>query len=256
MKQNFQIDSFFKPLKLECPISESDYVNVQSYLKALSAIARIANMSVYMIDYHKRKEFLYVSTNPLFLCGYEVEEVRKMGYDYYPKIFSPESLTMVLEINEKGFEYFYSRAPEERINLFISYDLEIRHKNGHRFMVNHKLTPFALTCDYDMWLSLCLVTLSTRDKIGNAFIQEFDSSNRLEYSFKSRKWKPAPAVALTDREREVLQLAALGYTEQGISDKVFIDKTTVKFHKSNILEKLDVNNIIEAVYFATVNQLI
>jgi len=255
MKQNFNVDKFFNPLKLDRPISETDYNNVAFYIKALSTLSHIANMSIYIIDYYK-KGFLYVSSNPLFLCGYEAEEVRKLGYDFYPKIVSPEGLTMLLEINEKGFEYFYNQEPEERSNLFISYDFEIRHKGGNKLIVNHKLTPFALTFDNDMWLSLCLVTLSTHDKSGHAFIQKFDSLIRHEYSFKSKRWKAVQSVTLTEREREVLQLAATGHTEQGISDKLFIDKTTVKFHKSNILAKLDANNIMEAVYYATVNQLI
>jgi len=255
MKQNFKVDKFFNPLRLDHPISEDDYNHVASYIKTLSALSRIANMSIYVIDYHK-KGFLYVSSNPLFLCGYEAEEVRKWGYDFYPKIVSPEGLTMLSEINEKGFEFFYRQEPEARSNLLISYDFEIRHKIGHKLIVNHKLTPFALTFDNDMWLSLCLVTLSTRDKPGHAFIQEFDSLTRHEYSFKSKRWKTIQSVVLTERERDVLQLAALGNTEQGIADKLFIDKTTVKFHKSNILEKFDVNNIMEAVYYATVNQLI
>jgi len=255
MRQNFQVDRFFKPLKLEQPISEADYKNVDFYLQTLSAISRIANMSIYIVDYYK-KGFLYVSSNPLFLCGYEAEEVKQLGFAFYPKITSPENLTMLLEINEKGFEYFYDMPPESRANLFISYDFEIRHKNGYKLIVNHKLTPFALSCEYDMWLSLCLVTLSTRDKPGNAFIQEFNSTSRQEYSFKSRRWKEVRSVVLTEREREVLQLAAMGYTEQGVADKLFIDKTTVKFHKSNILTKLNVHNIMEAVYFTTANQLI
>ena len=255
MKPNFKVDKFFNPLRLDHPISDADYDNVASYIKALSAFSRIANMSVYVIDYHK-KEFLYVSSNPLFLCGYKAEEVRELGYDFYPKILSPETLTMLLEINDKGFEFFYNQEPEARSNLFISYDFEICHKRGSKLIVNHKLTPFVLTHDYDMWLSLCLVTLSTRDKSGHAFIQNFDSLTRHEYSFKSKRWKAVQSVMPTEREREVLQLAALGHTEQGISDKLFIDKATVKFHKTNAIKKLGVNNIMEAVYYATVNQLI
>jgi len=255
MNQHFNIDSFFRPLKLEHPVSDSDYASVQPYIETLSSLARIANLSLYVIDYQKR-EFLYVSSNPLFLCGYEQEEVKKMGYNFYPQVVPPEDMAMLLEINEKGFEYFYKQDDETKYNAFISYDFTMCHKNGQKFKINHKLAPFALTADGDMWLSLCLVTLSTQEKSGNAYIQQFGSPNKLEYSFKTKRWKSKPAVTLTNREQEILRLSAQGYTEQNIANKLFVEKSTVKFHKKNILTKLEVNNIMEAVYYSSANHII
>ena len=257
MKQNFDVDKFFKPLRLEHPVSEVDYAKVLPYIESLSALTRVANMSLYVIDYHK-KGFLYVSSNPLFLCGYEQKEVRELGYNFYPKVVPPEDMVMLLEINEKGFEYFYQQEQNSktRYGVFISYDFTMCHKNGQKFKVNHKLTPFALTPDGDMWLSLCIVTLSIQEKSGNAYIQQFNSLDRLEYSFKTKRWSVVPAIVLTDREKEILRLSAQGYTEQNIANKIFVEKSTVKFHKNNILSKLGVNNIMEAVYYSSVNQMI
>ncbi len=255
MKPGFNIDSFFKPIRLEHPVTDADYDNVQPYVEALTGLSRIANMSLYMTDYHKR-EFLYVSSNPLFLCGYPREEVQAMGYEFYFKVVHPDDLKMLVEINEKGFEYFYKQPPDSRSNLFLSYDFRMRHLNGQTVMINHKITPFALACDGDIWLSLSIVNLSTQEKSGNVYVQRFDSVERMEYSFKSGRWKTARAVVLTDREKEVLQLSAQGYTAQSIADKLFVDVSTVKFHKTNVFNKLGVNNTMEAVYFASVNHII
>ena len=257
MKQYFDVKKFLKPLRLEHPVSESDYLNVQPYIDTLSALTRISNMSIYIVDYHK-KGYLYVSSNPLFLCGYERDEVLKLGFDYYSKVVLPEDMPMLLEVNEKGFEYFYEQGhdSEARYNLFISYDFTMCHKNGQKFKVNHKLTPFALSSDGNMWLSLCLVTLSIQEKSGNVYIQHFNSPNRLEYSFKTKRWKSVPAVTLTEREKEILRLSAQGYTEQNIAGKLFVERSTVRFHKNNILSKFGVNNMMEAVYYSAVNQLI
>jgi len=256
MKHYFNVDNFFRPLRLEHPVSDDDYANIRMYIEALSALARIANMSMYVIDYHK-KGFLYVSSNPLFLCGYERDDVRRLGYGFYSKALSPEDLSMLLELNEKGFEYFYKQDIENRCDLLISYDFQMNHKNGYKFMVNHKLTPLVLTSDGDMWLSLCLVTHSIQEKSGNAYIQHFNKPGRREeYSFRGKRWKESTAIVLTEQERKVLLLTAQGYTTQNVADKLFIGLNTVKFHKTNILTKLEVKNMIEAVYFATVNQLI
>ena len=47
--------------------------------------------------------------------------------------------------------------------------------------------------------------------------------------------------ALTDREREVLDLLALGLTNKEIAEKLFITTNTVKRHLKAIFEKLDVH---------------
>ena len=54
--------------------------NVLSTLvQTVEAFARITYQSVYLIDYY-RQEFLYVSDNPLFLCGHTAKEVKELGY--------------------------------------------------------------------------------------------------------------------------------------------------------------------------------
>lgn len=53
-------------------------------------------------------------------------------------------------------------------------------------------------------------------------------------------------VELSKREREVLDLIALGKCNQEIADRLYISIRTVKFHVSSILAKLNVKNRTEA----------
>jgi len=55
---------------------------------------------------------------------------------------------------------------------------------------------------------------------------------------------------LSDREREVLQLIAEGYTNQKIANTLFISVKTVEAHRSNIMRKLDIHDITELVKYA------
>jgi DNA-binding NarL/FixJ family response regulator len=47
---------------------------------------------------------------------------------------------------------------------------------------------------------------------------------------------------LTVREREVLKLIAEGYKNKEIADLLFVSETTVRKHRANIMEKLDLHN--------------
>ena len=56
---------------------------------------------------------------------------------------------------------------------------------------------------------------------------------------------------LTDREREILKLLALGKRNKEIAEELFIAEKTVKNHVSNILWKLECNDRTQAALFAT-----
>jgi DNA-binding NarL/FixJ family response regulator len=51
---------------------------------------------------------------------------------------------------------------------------------------------------------------------------------------------------LTQREEEVLELVAIGKSNAAISANLHITRSTVEFHVSNILRKLDVSSRVEA----------
>lgn len=67
---------------------------------------------------------------------------------------------------------------------------------------------------------------------------------------RSLNGQTTPREGLTERELEVLQLLATGLSNAKIGERLFISATTVKFHVSNIMRKLDVGRRAEAVYEA------
>lgn len=61
------------------------------------------------------------------------------------------------------------------------------------------------------------------------------------------------AVKLTPREREILQLVAEGHSNAQLASMLWVSHETVKFHLSNIYEKLEVRNRTEATRWAHVH---
>ncbi|MFW6309510.1 MAG: response regulator transcription factor [Prolixibacteraceae bacterium] len=61
---------------------------------------------------------------------------------------------------------------------------------------------------------------------------------------------------LSQREREVLKLVALGYSNKIIADKLFISIHTVISHRKNITEKVGIKSISGLTVYAILNHLI
>jgi len=84
---------------------------------------------------------------------------------------------------------------------------------------------------------------------GNYFSQEL--------LLKLIKNKPEEgAIDLTPREKEVLELICKGYSNQQISEELFISQRTVERHRSSLLSKTDSKNSISLVVFAIKNNLV
>ncbi len=61
---------------------------------------------------------------------------------------------------------------------------------------------------------------------------------------------------LTAREKEIVRLIALGYTNQQIADKLFISPHTVITHRKNITKKLGIKTTAGLTIFAILKNLI
>ena len=225
-------DFFFEANNVE-DITEDDYQRAMPYVEAAQAFAQTTYQSIYIIDYH-RKNFLYVSDNPLFLCGHTAEEVREMGYDFYLSYVPKEEVPMLTELNRSGFRAFYDEPVENRRQCMMSYDFHI-----------------AQTTNGRVWLALCTVSLSPHKEAGHIEFIQFLTGEKREYSLEGHRWKNRETITLKPKEKQILTLSAQGFTMKEIAEKMFHSVDTVKFYRRQIFEKLNVKNITEALSLAT-----
>ena len=242
-----QINDFFIEENAVGGVTRADYEQAAPVVEGVKAFAKATYQSIYIIDYFK-KGFLYVSDNPLFLCGHTAEEVLDMGYNFYLKHVPQEELPMLLELNRAGFSLAESMSDEEKRNSVISYDFHLTN-HGRPQLIHHKLTPLQLF-EGRIWLAVCTVSLSSRKEAGHIVLRTLGKKHYWEYALNRHRWEERQPIELKPEEKQILTLAAQGYAIKEIADQMNRATDTIKQCRRRIFEKLGVVSVTEAVTFA------
>jgi DNA-binding NarL/FixJ family response regulator len=114
-------------------------------------------------------------------------------------------------------------------------------KNGADGYLLKTLEPLEL---YEMLNKLYNNEAPISGKLAFRILQEFRQVNQNHAN------PPAAPDELTRREIEILELVVQGATNKQISETFFITENTVKIHLRNILDKLHLQNRIQAAVYA------
>lgn len=244
------------PQDVRPQIGDEQYCGLQPYIDSEKAFARVSYKSLYIIDYN-RMDFLYVSDNPLFLCGENVETVQHEGYDFYYNYVPEEDLEFLIQVNRAGFDFFKGIAVSERSQYTISYNFRITQKESReKILINHQITPLKLDSMGNVWLALCLVSLAPTQEVGIAYMTAVNSNSIWQFSLKSGRWKQIDSIMLSEYEKAVVRLANQGLSVGEIANEINRSEDSVKGYRKTLFQKLGVGNISEAIAVATHRRLI
>ncbi|MCM3273616.1 response regulator transcription factor [Paenibacillus elgii] len=100
------------------------------------------------------------------------------------------------------------------------------------------------------------IAQAIRSAVKGQSVLESQVASKLMNRFRGPKQAAQPHEELTEREMEVLRLIAAGKSNQDVADELFIGIKTVKFHVTNILAKLGVEDRTQAAIYAYKNGLV
>lgn len=100
------------------------------------------------------------------------------------------------------------------------------------------------------------IAQAIRAAVKGQSILESQVASKIMNRFRQPKPSAPAHEELTDREMEVLRLIASGKSNQDVADELFIGIKTVKFHVTNILAKLGVEDRTQAAIYAFKNGLV
>lgn len=167
--------------------------------------------------------------------------------DLVPSLKSKKTDLLILDVNMqdnntlKSIPKLVSLFPDLKIIVFTSYDTPTFRREaaklGVSFLSKNTSREKLLDTIYQVLLGKTISSArKTRD-----LMTEIDLVVKDKFIVEKM---------LSKREIEVLKLVAQGNTNQQIAEELFISKHTVKFHRKNIIAKLNVNTVGEMIRFA------
>ena len=232
----------------------------------IEVLSHVNNSCVAVAELKER--FLFISSNFADFYDY-VANYNSMTLEERGKVFDssihPDDFPFFLNLQKKAFDYMYRFPVEERkdykhifefrvlgpgkeyVRTIFQYHILEGAKSEERYILEESYSS-------DYILLLFVADLSPN--------QNPDEPVRFRlFNFKTNEVVQFPLlkesdVTLTTREIAILKLVNEGMLSKEISDRLSISVHTVNRHRQNILEKMNVDNVMEALNYARKLELI
>lgn len=231
--------------------ADLDYSVFEKQTPFLDQMAKVENSGITVFDLYT-KEHIYSSFNMEEIFGFDLEEVKKNGNEYFNSRVHPEDLVSLTKQGLSILRFVYTLPIEDRRKYKFQNEYRILNQKNKYVRVIEQHTILELDKKGNFWLGLSVMDISPYQNIENGIkSQMINLSTGVISNVKDvRKKASENHVQLTKREAEVLNLVKEGFLSKEISDNLSISVHTVNTHRQKILNKLGANNSIEAIEFA------
>ena len=201
----------------------------QEYLPYMKILEQAGSFAVFLSD--KFGHYYYVTEY--------IEASQEIDIE---KLVHPDDWEVVRRIDKKVWELLDTLPEEEKLTYKYIYELRVLDRGKYvRMIYQTRILAFK----GDNFLAMGIIDLAPEQSANTSV--RFQIKNCLTDEVVPFAIESATDVLLTPREREVLALAKEGMFSKEISEKLNISVHTVNRHRQNILEKLQVDNMIEAM---------
>ena len=201
----------------------------QEYISYMKILEQAGSFAVFLSD--RFGHYYYITEY--------IEPPQELNIE---KLVHPDDLEVVRRIDKKVWEFLDTLPEEEKLAYKYIYELRVLEKGKYiRMIYQTRLLAF----EDDNFLVMGMIDLAPEQSANTSV--RFQIKNCLTDEIVPFAIESATDTLLTPREREILALAKEGMFSKEISEKLNISIHTVNRHRQNILEKLQVDNIIEAI---------
>ena len=201
----------------------------QEYISYMKILEQAGSFAVFLSD--RFGHYYYVTEY--------IEPPQELNIE---NLVHPDDLEVVRRIDKKVWEFLDTLPEEEKLAYKYIYEMRVLDRGKYvRMIYQTRLLAFK----DDNFLAMGMIDLAPEQSTNTSV--RFQIKNCLTDEVVPFTIETATDVLLTPREREILALAKEGMFSKEISEKLNISIHTVNRHRQNILEKLQVDNMIEAV---------
>ena len=201
----------------------------QQYLPYIKILEQAGSFAVFLSD--RFGHYYYVTEY--------IEASQEIDIE---KLVHPDDWEVVRRIDKKVWEFLNTLPEEEKLTYKYIYELRVLERGKYvRMIYQMRILAFK----EDNFLGMGIIALAPEQSANTSV--RFQIKNCLTDEIVPFAIESATDALLTPREREVLALAKEGMFSKEISEKLNISVHTVNRHRQNILEKLQVDNMIEAI---------
>lgn len=238
--------------------SQLNQTSVDECHRLIRSLTTVNNDCAVLSDLAADKSYLSIGSFGEFL-GLSPEDLSQEVIDsvdedcIYHRIH-PEDLVDKRMLELKFFRFLCNLPTEERLKYRSSCRIRMLNGNGqYKYIANQTQILKNSPCG-NMWLALCQYDLSP-DQSEQIEIHPRITNNEtgevITLSLSEER-----ATILSMREKEILLLIKEGFLSKEISVKLGISINTVNRHRQNILQKLSVDNSLEAIRTAEIMKLL
>lgn len=238
------VEALFCNSKVSVSIEEKYKINVESMVRAIDAMARLNNQSIFVVDVHKNK-LIYKSERLLCIDEATDKDKKRDCENPYLELVSNETLEKLVLIREKYLWLNKKLCNNHFVNniCIVDYPILLR---KHEFFITQKFTP--ITSGIDGIPQVGIITTCHSNKTEFECVVLNPSGENYVFDFNKCQFTECNlSVALTCVEKAILQRARKGMATKEIAESLCISVNTVKTHRNRIFKKLHVNNISEAL---------
>ena len=241
-----------KPWKI--PRTQERLYCSRNIKEALECLDRITQGNFYMVDYRHHK-IITGSSSTASICGHSKDLIGIEGFVFYKRILAGNELKWLAKVNKEAHNIFYSYPMHERQKLEFIYNLIAETTDKREVVLRHKLVPYKLCKNGNMWLGLCHVTASSfLPMFCKATIVNIQTGEN--YDFIDGKFILSEAKTLTPDEITILTCTAKDMPLKQICALLDISESRLKRKRLTLFNKLNVKTIAAAIYKATTLKIV
>lgn len=231
-------------------------VNLDKYISYLELLSQVNNSCVFVVEYDNVFKYHYISPNFSTFFGYDsnIIDSHLIGEEYIKSRIHPDDLLEITIIQKRLMELWYDQAIEKRLDFKHIYEFRILNSDEKYVRVVYQSHVIEMDEKYNPYLILGIIDLSPNQSPVESL--KFRAIDIKKGDIVPSNVDIKPKTSLSKREIEILRMVYEGMLSKEISDKLSISIHTVNGHRQRILEKLGVDNIVEAINYARKLRLI